>query len=331
MLYSKYRAYAWSAVSTALAALVCQAAIAAEVVLYSSNNVETVNRVVDLFTQEHPDIKVSVVRAGTGTLMQRIKAEAKAPLGDIFWSGGVSTLSEFRDRLEPYNSPQAGFVAHQYREPSGLWLGTNIHVIVLMINERQVAGGQWPKGWADLADPKWNGRLVLPDPERSSASFVALYGMEKLLGRELLGRIARNATIVGTTSAAYEGVAKGEFSVAVTMEYAAYEYVAGGLKEIRLVYPSEGTFLSPEAMGLIKNARHPVEARKLYEFLASRKAHTEVFKAAYRRPLRTDVDVSTLSDLPALSSLKIVALDDAQMGADRARFLAQWRQMVATR
>lgn len=60
---------------------------AAEVVLYSSNNVETVNRVVDLFTKENPDIKVAVVRAGTGALMQRIKAEAANPLGDMFWSG----------------------------------------------------------------------------------------------------------------------------------------------------------------------------------------------------------------------------------------------------
>ena len=35
-------------------------ACAGEVVLYSSNNVETVNQVVDQFTKQNPDIKVSV-------------------------------------------------------------------------------------------------------------------------------------------------------------------------------------------------------------------------------------------------------------------------------
>lgn len=313
-----------------IAMCVAQAS-AAEVVLYSSNNVETVNRVVELFTKENPGIKVSVVRAGTGALMQRIKAEAANPLGDIFWSGGVSTINQFREQLEPYLSQDAAAVPPAYRSPTGQWLGTNVHVNVLMSNLRQIPDGQLPKGWADLAHPKWKGRLVVPDPERTSASFVAMYGVRKYLGKEVLAQIVQNATIVGTTSAAYEGVAKGEFAVAVTMEYAAYEYVAGGLKEIRLVYPAEGTFLSPEGMALIKGAKHAAEAKKLYEFLASKKAQTEIFKTAYRRPLRTDIDVSKLADLPALSAIKVLALDDAQMGVDRAQFLAEWRAIVSNR
>lgn len=307
------------------------AASAGEVVLYSSNNVETVNTVVDRFTKENPDIKVSVVRAGTGALMQRIKAEAANPLGDIFWSGGLSTIGEFRDQLAPYSSPEVTTVPAAYRGPDGLWLGTNTHVSVLMTNLRQAPGGQAPAGWADLADPTWKGKVVIPDPERSSASFVALYGLRQLLGDEVLAKVARNAVIVGTTSAAYEGVAKGEFAAAVTMEYAAYEYVAGGMKEIKLVYPAEGTFLSPEGMALIKGGRNPAEARKLYEFLASRRTQVEVFKTAYRRPLRTDIQVNQLALLPTLSSIKVVPLDDAQMGADRAAFIAQWRQLTNAR
>jgi iron(III) transport system substrate-binding protein len=305
--------------------------IAAEVVLYSSNNVETVNHVVELFTKKNPDIKVSVVRAGTGALMQRIKAEAANPLGDLFWSGGLATIAEFKAQLEPYASPQVNTVARAYRGPDGLWLGTNVHVSVLMLNTRQITDGQLPKNWADLGDPRWNGRLVIPDPERSSASFVALYGLRKTFGKEMLKRIAHNATIVGTTSAAYDGVAKGEFAVALTMEYAAYEYVAGGLKEIKLVYPSEGTFISVEGMALIKGAKHPAEARKLYEFLASKEAQTDIFKSAYRRPLRADIDVSTLSTLPALNTLKVVPLDEDKMSQDRAAFLAEWREIVSTR
>lgn len=308
-----------------------RAAEAGNVVLYSSNNVETVNTVVDQFTKLNPDIKVSVVRAGTGALMQRIKAEAANPLGDIFWSGGLSTIGEFREQLAPYQSPQAIAIPQAYRGPDGLWLGTNTHVTVLMANLRQVPGGQPPKSWADLADPKWKGKIVIPDPERSSASYVALYGVQQLLGNDILDKVARNAVIVGTTSAAYEGVAKGEFAVAVTMEYAGYEYVAGGLKEIQLVYPTEGTFLSPEGMALIKGGKNPQEARKLYEFLASKTVQTEIFKSAYRRPLRTDIDVTKFADLPALSAIKVIPLDDVRMTSDRSAFIARWRQIVGNR
>jgi len=47
-----------------MAGILAKPILAVEVVLYSSNNVETVNHVVDLFTKENPDIKVSVVCVG---------------------------------------------------------------------------------------------------------------------------------------------------------------------------------------------------------------------------------------------------------------------------
>jgi iron(III) transport system substrate-binding protein len=304
---------------------------AADVVLYSSNDVETVAKVVEQFEKQNPAIKVSVVRAGTGALMQRIKAESANPLGDIFWSGGISTISAFQDQFQPYNSPEESAVPAQYRSKQGLWLGTNTHVSVLMANLRQAPGGQAPKGWNDLADPKWKGKIVIPDPQFSSASYVALYGLSKLVSPGVYAQIIRNAVIVGTTSAAYQGVANGEFAIAVTMEYAAYQYVAGQLDSVKLVYPAEGTFLSPEGMALIRGGKHPSEARKLFDFLASKPVQTEIFKSAFRRPLRTDIDVSKMSALPALDNIKVIALDASQMEAARAEFLSQWRQIVASK
>lgn len=302
----------------------------AQVVLYSSNDVQTVSTVVDQFEKQNPDVKVAVVRAGTGALMQRIKAEAANPLGDIFWSGGLSTIGAFQEQFDSYRSPEAQAVDAQYRGPNDLWLGTNTHVSVLMANVRQAPDGVAPTRWQDLADDAWKGKIVIPDPQFSSASYVALYGMRRVLGEATYSRIVRNAVIVGTTSAAYQGVANGEFAAAVTMEYAAYQYVAGGLKEIKVVYPAEGTFLSPEGMTLIKGGKHPAQARRLYDFLASKTTQAAIFKSAFRRPLRSDVDVTALSGLPALASIKVVALDDAQMEAERGAFLAQWRQLVSS-
>ncbi|ALM82251.1 extracellular solute-binding protein [Bordetella sp. N] len=305
-------------------------AAASQVVLYSSNDVQTVSTVVDQFEKQNPDIKVAVVRAGTGALMQRIKAESANPLGDIFWSGGLSTIGAFQDQFQPYRSSQAQAVDAQYRGPNDLWLGTNTHVSVLMANVRQAPGGIAPARWRDLADAKWKGKIVIPDPQFSSASYVALYGMRKLLGEATYTQIVRNAVIVGTTSAAYQGVANGEFAAAVTMEYAAYQYVAGGLKEIKVVYPEEGTFLSPEGMALIKGGKRPAEAQRLYDFLASQSTQATIFERAYRRPLRADVDVTKLSSLPALSDIKVIPLDDVRMEADRGDFLTQWRQLVSS-
>lgn len=304
---------------------------AAEVVLYSSNNIEVVNQVIQAFEQGNPDISVSVVRAGSGALMQRIKAEADKPLGDLFWSGGFSTLAQYAPYLDSYVSEEAKAVAEAYQGPENRWLGTNTHVSVLMVNQRQLGGLPQPRTWADLADPAWKGKIVIPDPERSSSSYVALYGLRDLAGKDVYEKIVRNAVFVSSTAGAYEGIANGEFAVGVTMEYAAYQYAAGGMKEIALVYPTEGTFLSPEGMSLIKGGSNPEPARKLFEFLASRPAQEIIFKSAYRRPLREDIDVASMADLPAMSSIKVHALDDEQMGREREGFLAEWRSLSTAR
>lgn len=314
-----------------MAALSSAPSVASEVVLYSSNNVDVVNRVVDLFKQKHPDIQISVVRAGTGALMQRIKAEAGNPLGDLFWSGGVSTLADYKDFLQAYSSPQASAVKEGFRGPGDAWLGTNTHVSVLMVNDRQLGGHAAPKGWADLADPRWKGKIVIPDPQRSSSSYVALFGLNKLMGPEIFKKIVDNAIITGTTAGAYDGVAQGEFPIGVTMEYAAYQYVAGGMKNISLVYPGEGTFLSTEGMALIKGGKNPDQARILFDFLASAPVQTEIFKSAYRRPLRADIPVDQITSLPAMANIKIFELDDDVMGREREAFLAQWRTLMANR
>ena len=90
-----------------------------------------------------------------------------------------------------------------------------------------------------------------------------------------------------------------------------------------------GAVLLAEGMGIIKGARHPAEAQKLYDFLASREGQEALFKAVYRRPIRQDIDVSKLSSLPAISAVKTIAIDEAKGAADQPAFLAKWKAAVA--
>ena len=92
-----------------------------------------------------------------------------------------------------------------------------------------------PRTWSDLAHPRWKDRLVISDPEKTSSSLATLWGINETIGPEPLKGIAKNATITSTASQVYDGVAKGEFAVGMTMEYAAQEYVAGGNKDIEIV------------------------------------------------------------------------------------------------
>ena len=76
------------------------AALAAEVVLYSSNPSELLDLVSKGF-EAKTGIKVSVVRLGTGEAMKRIAAEKDKPLCDVFWSGDVAVLENARRTSSP--------------------------------------------------------------------------------------------------------------------------------------------------------------------------------------------------------------------------------------
>jgi iron(III) transport system substrate-binding protein len=302
---------------------------AGEVVLYSSNSVEAINAMVDEFNKKYPNIKVSPVRGSTGAMMQRIKAEAANPKADIFWSGGFPTIGVYREYFTPYRSPESGAVGASFRGPDDLWLGTNAHVMVIMVNKRGLKGDAMPRTWKDLADPKWKDRLVIGDPEKSSASYAMLFGIGESVGKDTLKALARNGTIVNTASAVYEGVAKGEFAVGMTMEYAAQEYVAGGQKDIEIVYPGDGTFLAPEGMALVKGGKNPEEAKKFFDFLASRQAQEILVQKFFRRPIREDIDTTRVAGLPRITAIKLQPLDDAKATAAQPSFIASWKEMVA--
>ncbi|MDQ3027922.1 MAG: ABC transporter substrate-binding protein [Pseudomonadota bacterium] len=316
--------------SFVLAAVVLGAgpAIAGEVVLYSSNTVDAINAVTEEFNKKYPDIKISPVRGSTGAMMQRIKAEAGAPKADIFWSGGFSVLRIYKEFFEPYQSPEYASLQGGYKDSTGLWAGTNAHVMVIMVNKRALRGDPMPKTWSDLAHPRWKDRLVVSDPEKTSSSYATLYGIEQALGREPLKGIARNATITSTASQVFDGVAKGEFAVGMTMEYAAQEYVSGGNKDIEIVYPSEGTYIAPEGMALVKKSPNPAEAKKFYDFLASKQAQEMLVKKFFRRPIRDDVDLTAVG-LPRTTAFKVAPIDDVKASAAQPAFLASWKELVA--
>ena len=84
----------------------------------------------------------------------------------------------------------------------------------------------------------------------------------------------------------------------MTLEYAAQEYVAGGQKEIRLVYPAEGSYLAPEGMFIIKGAKNAQAAQALYEGLLLSEAQEAQLVKNFRRPTRSDVAVASLTTLP---------------------------------
>lgn len=302
---------------------------AASAVVYTSNNVQVIDTATDIAKKMAPDLSIQKVTSGTGALMKRIEAEAKNPLGDVVWGAGFGTMVAFKQNFQPYQSKDEANILPQFRGPDNLWVGSNAHVMIVMTNDKQLKGQTAPKAWKDLFDPKWKGKIVMGDPVTSGSAYDQVYGIYQLYGNEGLQKLAANVVVSKSSAQVYKSVASGEYPLGITMEYAAYSYVAGGQKEIQLVYPEEGAFVAPEAVAIIKNPKNgEAAAKKLYDVLISKEVQEAELVQNFRRPTRSDIDVAKLTKLPNLSNIRVVASDPIKAAADYGVVIEAWKKAL---
>ncbi|NYT59646.1 extracellular solute-binding protein [Alcaligenaceae bacterium] len=305
------------------------AAVADNAVMYTSNNVQTIDTALDIAREKTPDLTIQKVTSGTGALMKRIEAEAANPLGDVVWGAGFGTMAAFKQNFQPYDSAEVKGLDQRFIGPDKLWAGSNVHVMVIMVNEKQLKDIPAPKGWADLFDPKWKGKLIVGDPATSGSTYDQMYGMYQLFGQDGFDKLVANADISKSSGQVYKSVANGEYAAGVTMEYAAYAYIAGGQKEIRIIYPEEGAFVAPEAVAIIKNPKNGDKAaQQLYDVLLSKEVQEAELTDNFRRPSRSDIDVAALTELPNLKDIKVEATDPLKAAADYDKIIAAWKQAM---
>jgi iron(III) transport system substrate-binding protein len=304
-------------------------ASAAEVVLYSSNPSELLDLVTKGF-EAKSGIKVSVVRLGTGEAMKRIAAEKDKPLCDVFWSGDVAVLENAKENFQTYRSPEAKALPAGYVEKEARWTASNAHVMIIMVNKSIVKAGDMPKNWKDLLDPKWKGKIVMANPEKSGSAYAQAYGFYKLFGWDGINKLIANAKILDSSSLIYKGVAAGEYPLGVTMEYAAHRYIVGGDKNVGIIYPADGAFMAPEATGIVKNCPHPEEARKFVDYLISKKVEDEIFDKFSRRPARLDADDT--EGLPSLKKITVLkSFDFIEANRLEKEILGKWKEIILSK
>ncbi|MDR2819959.1 MAG: extracellular solute-binding protein [Desulfovibrio sp.] len=298
----------------------------AEVVLYSSNPPDLLDMVSHNF-EKQSGIKVEVVRLGTGEAMKRISAESANPLADIFWSGDVAVLEAAKANFMPYESPEAKNLPEGYVAGDKRWTASNTQLMILMVNTKLVKPEEMPNTWADILSPQWKDKVVMADPAKSGSAYAQLYGVYKLYGQEGLARLADNVRVLDSSSLIYKGTAEGEFAVGITMEYAAYRYIAGGSTEVKIVYPSDGVFSAPEGAALVAGAKHEKDAKAFFDYLISKNVESEIFTKYYRRPARLDAaDVEGLPSSGALPLLKDFSTVEAN--ALQKELLSKWRELI---
>ncbi len=300
-----------------------------QLVIYASHPSE----MVDHFTKDFGDkygIKVTTVKAGTGELLNRIRAERGRPAGDIMWGGFSDTGSSAPDLFDVYRSKNMANVEPKMVDPAGFNTPFGASTMVIMYNKKLVPADQAPKTWADLAKPEWKGKVVHADPSKSSSSLGALTTWLQIYGKgdrawKLVEDMTRNQSIVLRSSLVFQQVGRGEYPLGVTYEEGAFNYVLAGTAGI--VYPSDGTLLQPEGMFVVKGAPNPKAARLFADYLLTIDAQTQLAeKFPGRRP--TVKGVKTHPEMLTPDKFKVIDYDEAWAAQNRKEILDKMQQII---
>lgn len=297
-------------------------------VVYNAGSPEMGDDLAKAFRAKYPDVKVEIIRAGSGELITRIKAEARRPQGDIIQAVAKENLEVIADLLAPYKVKEDAAFPPEYKDANNRYYGFSYNIQAFIINTDLVKPADAPKSWKDLADKKWSGKLLFANPALSGSAFAQLFQMVGLYGWDHINAVRRLATFVPSSTLAYSLVARGEFAVGVTGEGNVFTEKAKG-NPVEAVYPSDGTGLRFDASGIIKDGPNAANARLYMDFLTTKEAMSIVSgKPHFRRMTRPDVPPPP--GLKPSTEIKFIKYDDAEATARRDEYLKKFGEIFAT-
>lgn len=300
-----------------------------KLVIYASHPSEMVDHYAEAFGAKY-GIEVLTVKAGTGELLNRIKAEASRPEADILWGGFSDTGGSMPDLFEAYQSPELANIEPKMHDPKGYNTPFAASLMVIMANREMVKPEDRPKTWKDLTDPKWHGLVVHADPSKSSSSLAALNTWLMIYGRDDAGwqvveEMTKNQNIVLKSSLVFQQVGRGEYPIGVTYEEAAFNYVLAD--EADIIYPEDGTLAQPEGMFIVKGSQNPNAAKLFADYLLSEEAQLDLVENfPGRRPTRIGVEAHP--KMVPLKDIKIVEYDTDWASAHRDETLARMQKII---
>jgi iron(III) transport system substrate-binding protein len=241
--------------------------------LYTSNT--DMDGIVKAFEDKY-GIQVESYRANSETILQRVLQESSANYqgADIIETnaGELNALDQ-QKLLAPYEGELRSKVRPEGRKDN--WTADRFNAFVIGWNTQKVAPADAPKTLADLADPKWKGRISLEIGDVDW--FAAMYqyyqgqGMTDDAVMDLFKRIAANAKIAKGHTVMGELLSAGQFDVAASIYSHTVENAAADGAPVAWIRPdgkpAQPVVLRPNGAGLLKTAKNPAVAMLFMDFL----------------------------------------------------------------
>lgn len=241
-------------------------------------NITAVEPIVAAF-QDVFGIPAEYTRISTSKYLATVLTEYEAGrlLADVL-QAPVPVLNLLKEQgvLAPYTSPVAYSYPDWTMDPDGVIQIFGIEYVAIIYNKELIAPEDVPTRYEDLTDPKWHGKIVMPDPSTHATTISWLIGLkEKVFQDEdawmnfVKGLAANEPMFVASFGPSPGPIASGEKPIGISMPKYIITKAPAPLDWARLEQPLLGT---PRGIALSSVTSNPEAARLFIDFWLSKTA-----------------------------------------------------------
>lgn len=280
--------------------------------IYGSSGAAVRDPVTKVFKEKY-GVNLEWVSGRLGEVMQKVLMEQRSGIynGDVYLSGATGIflvkqtgVENAFQRLDPL------LFLPEVLDKKAWWGGDLIFLDeehswaaflafpqpYIFINTELVKPGE-VKGWKDVLDPKWKGKIVLYNPRDGAGLDWAYSVSEVVMGRDYLRQfIKQEPIILGDSRQQCEWVARGKYPIAVAARTENMnEFVTLGAP-VKIVSPSEGVHLISSAGGVsaFRNAPHPAATKLFINWSLTKEGGTLLSRLVGGQSARLDVPTDFL-------------------------------------
>ncbi|HET6625332.1 MAG TPA: extracellular solute-binding protein [Nocardioidaceae bacterium] len=306
----------------------------ADLQVYSARHYDLEEAFVEF--QEETGMSVDFIYGGDAELLERLKAEGDDTPADIYMTVDAGNLWNAADQgeLASLDSPVLDeAIPAEYKDPQNRWFGLALRARTVIYNPDAVDPSEFDteNTYADLADPKWKGRLCMRDETESYtqslvAGLIDQYGRDKTLDI-VKGWVANDVEIMTNDILLIEAVDSGACDVALVNHY----YLARELADkpdlnVKLFWASQdgaGTHVNISGAGVVKSSDAPKKAQQLIEWLAA-EGQNDFVDGNHEYPVNPDVEPEPLiADFGTFKPMPINAEAYGHLNAEATDLLAE--------
>jgi len=307
------------------------------VVVYSPHGRDQLVLLEREFERRRPDIDVRWLDMGSQEILDRLRFERVNPQADVWFGGPSSTFDRgIGDSLLQPNRPEwAGAVGPAGVGPRDLYYPVYRTPAVIAYNNRVVRAEDAPKDWDDVLQPRWRNKVLIRDP-MASGTMRAIWGLFIFRSLRETGDTTRAMrwlrhldaqTVAYTLNPAIldEKLARAEGLVTL---WDLPDILISRSKGMPFgyVFPTSGTVVIDDPVGLVRGARHVAAARAFIDFVGSVDAQILAATHVFRLPARHDLPPERVPDWVAdvEHEMAVTPMDWSLLAREGPRWMSYW-------